>query len=164
MKRLPQRIRGIVGTAITWAGAWSVVGAGLGSMDVAGLDLYAKQGLLVAIRAVAEPTLACAVAGAVCGALFSSVLILAERRRRGIDDLRLGRVAALGAIGAMFLPLAFAALVPTALLSAKFAAITGAFAFLGGGSAAATLALARRGAPGKLPLNHTGGLLRGRTT
>ncbi|HEX8359079.1 MAG TPA: hypothetical protein VF613_03100 [Longimicrobium sp.] len=155
MIRLPRRVRGLLNTGLTWAGAWALIGAALGASDAASLGLLSRAGAAFAVRAVLEPAVVCAVAGGVSGLLFAGVLLFAERRRGRVEELRLGRVAAWGAIGAMILPIGFTVLASATLLSAKAAAMTGLFALLGGGSAATTLLAARRGAraepsPGRL--------------
>ena len=141
----PRRIRGLLSTALMWAGAWGLVGAAVGASDIASLGLLTQNRLAFLVQAALEPVLAFAIAGALSGGLFGALLHLMERRRGRIEYLRLGRVAACGAVGAMLLPLSFAAIASATVLSLKVAAITGLFALLGGGSAATTLMLARRG-------------------
>lgn len=144
MVRLNRRFRALIGTALTWAGAWGLVGAAVGVADVASLGLLSRLGAAFALSAVAEPALACAFAGAISGALFGGIFLLAERRRGRIEELRIARVAMWGAAGAMIVPASVSMLASANLLSAKVVAMTGLFALLGGGSGAATLLLARR--------------------
>jgi hypothetical protein len=150
-------MRGLLNTGLTWAGAWALIGAALGAADAASLGLLSHAGVAFTVRALLEPTIASAVAGGVSGFLFAGVLLLAERRRGGVEELRLIRVAAWGAIGAMILPVGFAVLAPAALLSVKVAAMTGLFALLGGGSATTTLLAARRGARAELVAGRVSG-------
>jgi hypothetical protein len=144
MVRLSNRFRAVINTAVTWAAAWGIVGAAVGAAEAASLGLLSRFGVRFALTAAAEPALACSVAGALSGALFGCIFLLAERRRGGIEELRVARVATWGAIGAMILPASVNILASADLLSANAVALTGVFALLGGASGAATLLLARR--------------------
>jgi hypothetical protein len=139
--RLLRRIRGIVGTALTWATAWSLVGAvwvGIVSlvgdfppeMSEAGMIL----GGIILLGAY----------GFLAGVAFSLVVLTAERRCT-LHQLTLRRVAAWGGLGTILM---FA--VPVAL-STPPVLVKGitllATALLGAGSAAANLSVARRGMP-----------------
>ena len=144
MVRLNNRFRGVINTALTWAAAWGVVGAAVGAVEVVSLGILSRFGVAFALGAAMEPALACSIAGALSGALFGCIFLLAERRRGRIEELRIARVVLWGAIGAMILPVSVSILVSANLLSASVAGMAGMFALLGGGSAAATLLLARR--------------------
>jgi len=86
MKRLLRKIRGIVGTGLTWAGAWIGLGAVLGV--VAGFPL----------TSVFRLALSNSIGGFIAGASFALILSVAERKRT-LDDLSLRRVALWGAVG-----------------------------------------------------------------
>jgi hypothetical protein len=123
-----RRIRGIIGTGLTWAAAWIGLGAGLGAL--AGYPLTH----LVRIA------LSNSVGGFIAGASFAVILSVAERRRT-LRDLSLKRVALWGAIGGFLvtsIPLAFGA--PVAFLLGPLV-ING---FIGAGLAAGSVAMARR--------------------
>lgn len=135
MKKWLRRIRGAAGMGLTWAVVWAVV-AGLigmlvdpdGSMDEMWPAIGAYPGFLG-------------------GVVFSVVLAVAARRRR-LDDLSLGRVAAWGA-GAGFLVgvLPFAIGEPTTEIPLWLLGVLviGTITGLSAASAAGSLALARMG-------------------
>ena len=86
MKRFLRRIRGIIGTAITWAVGWGAVLAGLhlfGLSPILGLGDSAFFGSII---------------GFMAGGSFAVMLTVGEGRRR-LDQLSLGRVGLWGAIG-----------------------------------------------------------------
>ena len=113
------RLRGIVGTAVAWGAAWAVPGL------LAGVP----QWILV---------------GALAGAGFATALTMAERRRR-LEQLTLGRVAAWGALGAV---VSAAVATPVLLLATggalQLLPFLAAVGGLGAGSAAGTVAVAQR--------------------
>ena len=80
MKVWLKRIRGVVGTALTWAAAWSGVAVVL--------SLVGFFGTLGLIRVYVAVAALWAVVGFVGGAFFSVVLGVAERRRTDprLDD------------------------------------------------------------------------------
>jgi uncharacterized membrane protein len=135
MKKWLRRIRGAVGTGLTWAVVWAVV-AGLigmlvdpdGSMDEMWPAIGAYPGFLG-------------------GVVFSALLAVAARRR-GLDDLSLGRVAAWGA-GAGFLVgvIPFTIGDPTTEIPLWLLAVLviGTITGLSAASATGSLALARMG-------------------
>jgi len=149
-----QRLRGALGIAIIWALAWAPLGI------VLALYRYCCGGPLTFDTpppGLLLPWLilfgagAWLLGGAVAGLLFAAVLACTERGR-SIGELRPGRTVFWGAIGALILPVlmltieaagqAYAGWWQGALL------VLGISGVLGGGSAAATLALARTsGAP-----------------
>jgi hypothetical protein len=120
-----RRLRGFVGTALTWGAAWAI------------------PGLLVGVPAWI-------LAGLISGAGFSVVLAIAERHRQ-LEELTLKRVASLGAIGS-----AISALMAMPLYwfvsegRLQVLPFLGVVAVLGAGSAAGTLALARRALVGQV--------------
>lgn len=135
MKKWLRRIRGAVGMGLTWAVVWAVV-AGLigfvvdpdGSMDEMWPAIGAYPGFLG-------------------GVVFSIVLAVAARRR-GLDDLSLGRVAAWGA-GAGFvvgvLPFTIGRATTEIPLWLLATLVIGTITGLSAASAAGSLALARMG-------------------
>ena len=122
---------------LTWAAGWAPIGA------IIGLVVGVVDGLpLGALVDVWVTTLA--VLGFLGGAIFSTVLRIAEGRRR-FDELSLLRFAAWGALGGLLLGgLAVAVGLLGPGLSFVDAIIAGTTTLLGAGSAAGSLALARR--------------------
>ena len=138
MKKWLRRIRGAVGMGLTWAAGWWPIGAVLGlvmGIVLGGVPL----GVIVARYVALFATL-----GFFGGAIFSTVLRMTEGRRR-FDELSLSRFAAWGALGGFLLGvLAIAAGILGPGLTLLDAIIAGVSTLLGGGSAAGSLALARR--------------------
>jgi len=102
LNRLIKRVRGVLGTAFTWALAWIGLGAGLGAL--AGFPL--SYLLRMALNS--------SVAGFIAGASFAVILSVAERNQ-SLEDLSLKRVALWGAVGGLLLsviPMAFGVPVP----------------------------------------------------
>jgi len=132
VKKWMRRIRGLLGTAVTWALAWSSVGAAIGLLNV--VFAGAPIGAVVVTFALAWAKM-----GFVAGAIFSVVLGVVEGRRR-FDEVSLPRFAAWGAVGALFLA------IPIAMgltLTIQTVVGFGTAVLLGVGSAAGSLALAR---------------------
>jgi len=104
MKGLLKRIRGLLGTGVTWGALWAGIGAGVGA--VLGV-------LSPGLWAVGNPVLDWAVGmglyGLVSGVGFGAVLSLTEGRKT-LSDLSLGRVAAWGVLGSAMVPLLFGAI------------------------------------------------------
>ncbi len=126
MKKWLKRIRGVVGTALTWAAAWFGVGAFIGLVGGVGPVALAISWAQI---------------GFVGGAIFSTVLGITEGRRR-FDEMSLRVFAGIGGtVGGLLAVLFFSAGGPFSLGSLAMAS----FVFLlGAGSAAGSLALARR--------------------
>lgn len=130
MKRWLRRLKGAIGTALTWAVGWSVTGMLLGTTGFLGqlalVDYAVFGGVFAAL-------------GFIGGVVFSAVLSLTEGRRR-FDQLSLPRFALWGALGGALMSLTMAALGESAALvnTVSF------FAVLGAGSSAGSLALARK--------------------
>lgn len=136
MKKLLRRARGAFGIGLTWAAAWAPVGAITGW--VTGTVLGFPLGVIVTNYALMFGVL-----GFVGGTIFSTVLSLAEARRR-FEQLSLPRFVAWGALGGLVLGgLAVTAGLLGPGLTVLDAVITGAATLLGAGSAAGTLAIAR---------------------
>ena len=126
MKKWLKRIRGAVGMGLTWAAAWFGVGAVMGLVFFGGVELLANA-------------LNSAVVGFIGGTSFSVALGIAEGRRR-FDEMSLPRFAGWGAVGGLLVSMLL--LSNQGVLGAVL--IVGVFTLLGAGSAAGSLALARR--------------------
>ena len=136
MTKWLRRVRGAVGMGLTWAVDWG----GTGTLVTLGFVLRTGS------RPDAPFPLMFGVAGFVAGMIFSGVLGLVEHRRR-FDQMSLPRFAAWGAAGGFLLSAAF-------VLAVSLAGDTGflwnlvvvcpVFAVAAAGSAAGSLALARR--------------------
>ncbi len=141
MKKWLKRPRGAVGMALTWAAGWTPVGAVIGL--VAGVFLWSVP--LGAVAAIYARTFA--VLGFVGGAIFSNVLRITEGRRR-FDELSLPRFAAWGALGGLLLGvlavISRAVFVPLDIWFMDAVVAVVAITLMGAGSAAGSLALARR--------------------
>jgi len=141
-----RRIRGALGTAFLWGGAWSLAG-----LVVCTVEWIRLRHLGVPASVVATGTLQYAAAGAIGGAVFAIALSSAERHEGGIGALSVRRTATWGALGGLALPLCFVAFVLASPVHIGFTAAAlwtvGLLAFgssLGAASAAGSLALARR--------------------
>ena len=141
MKRFLRRLRGIIGTGLTWAVGWTVINTGL--VLLAGLPL----------RFFGAIALSNLVSGFLAGGTFAVILSIAERRR-SLEDLSLKRAAQWGGIGGIFLRLAALPLIlpvglplPSILMPLVIDSLTGA------GLASGSVALARR-AEGSLIGSH----------
>jgi hypothetical protein len=131
-----RRIRGAIGMGLTWAAVWG----GAGAIIVLGFLLVTGS------RPDAPFPLMFSAFGFVAGVLFSGVLGLVEGRRR-FDQLSLPRFAAWGAVGGALLSAIFVLAVsftgdPTFLWN--LVVVGPIFAVAAAGSAAGSLALARR--------------------
>ncbi len=131
MKRWLKRIRGAFGTALTWAIAWSGVGATFG------LTWGGNSGRGIA-ASIVDGFIGWAILGFVAGATFSVVLGSAEGRRR-LDEMSLPRFAAWGALGGLLLGTVLFAMYGDGNWAMGLVGT-----LLGAGSAAGSLALARR--------------------
>ena len=134
MNRWLRRIRGAIGMGLTWAAAW--FGAGMILL------------LVVGVGAADVPfPLFFGLLGFLAGATFSGVVGMAEGRRR-FDQMSLARFAGWGALGGLLLSGVF---VLVAGLAGELLVLAPVFALAGAGSAAGTLALARRTVKSELP-------------
>ncbi len=128
-------VRGVIGMGLTWAAVGGAVGTILGVVTAGvGLD---PAGI------TATSAIIGAIAGFTAGATFSTVLVIAEGRRR-FDEMSLPRFAFWGASGGLLLS---GFLTATATLSSETHMIVlayGVFPLLAAGCAAGSLALARR--------------------
>lgn len=132
-----RRVRGAIGMGLTWAIGWAPVGAVTGW--VTGILLGFPAGGVAVNYAIMFGVL-----GFVGGTLFSTVLRITEGRRT-FEELSLARFTAWGALGGLALG---GLSVLIGLLGASFgtlgAVMTGVATLLGAGSAAGTLAIARK--------------------
>ena len=131
-----RRLRGAIGMGLTWAVAWG----GAGTIVTLGFLLRTGS------RPDAPFPIMFAAAGFVAGVLFSGALGLAEGRRR-FDQMSLRRFAAWGAAAGFLLAATFVLAVslggdPAFLWN--LVVVGPAFAVAAAGSAAGSLALARR--------------------
>ncbi len=131
MKKWLRRIRGAIGMGLTWALAWFGAGVilllvvGFGAADV---PFPLGFGLL----------------GFLAGVTFSGVLGIVEGRRR-FDQMSLPRFAVWGGVGGLLLSGIFVLAVALAGDTTLEILVLGpVFALAGAGSAAGSLALARR--------------------
>lgn len=136
MKKWFRRIRGAIGIGLTWAAAWGGAGA------IVVLGFLVRTGS----RPDAPFPFMFAAAGFVAGLIFSGVLGLVEGRRR-FDQMSLPRFAAWGAVGGFLLAATFVLGVsisgdPGFLWN--LVVVGPLFAVAAAGSAAGSLALARR--------------------
>ena len=136
MKKWLRRIRGALGTGLTWAAAWSGVAFIL--------SLVGFFGTLGLVRVYVIVAALWAVVGFVGGAIFSVILGIAERRRT-FDEMSLPRFAGWGAVGGLLLaiPWLFGVGLPPTL--EEMLGTGAVMALMGGGSAAGSLALAVSG-------------------
>jgi hypothetical protein len=121
----------------TWGAVWS--GAAAAVRWVVGVETDAPLPLLFGLL------------GFIAGATFSGLLTLAEGRRR-FDQISLPRFAWWGAIGGLLLSAVISR--ATALGWGEALALAPALAIACGGSAAGSLALARRAERRELPDNR----------
>jgi len=150
-----RRMRGMIGTGLTWALGWAVGGVLLGVSSIL-LPWLPWDGFF---RIFDAPLPALAVPGFFGGMLFSVLLGIAGRNRR-FDELSLPRFAAWGAAGGVLLSLLPAALVLLGLASTEggslglwqlTAVIVAPLTLLSAASAAGSLWFARRSEAKALP-------------
>lgn len=136
MTKWLQRLRGAIGLGLTWAAGWVPVGA------VTGLITALALGFPLG-RVAANYAVLFGVLGFVGGTIFSTVVSIAEGRRR-FAQLSLPRFVAWGALGGLMLGgLAVTASILGSGFTILGAVIAGVATLLGAGSAAGTLVIAR---------------------
>jgi hypothetical protein len=136
MKKWWKRIRGAVGMGLTWAAAWF----GAGMILLLGLLVTGIPGADVPFP------LGFGAFGFVAGVIFSGVLGVLESSRR-FEQMSLPRFAGWGALGGFLLATIFVsgvAIVEDPAFFGNLLFLGPIFAVAGAGSAAGTLALARR--------------------
>jgi hypothetical protein len=132
MRTIAHIIRGTVGIATTWALSWAAVAFTLASLT------WIVNPWAGGFLAVAGPvTLAAVFCGAVAGKVFALALGTLFRNRT-LAELRPGRMALIGAVGGIVLPLAGAAVL--ALLGTSFAPVLVGASLLASGGLGAVMA------------------------
>ena len=132
MKQFLRRLRGIIGTGLTWALGWA------GSVFVlAGLFGLRWDVIFWAMRNAA-------ITGFIAGGSFGVVLGVLERHKK-FEDLSLWRISLWGGLGGLVLAGLLAL-----LGGVQYWPEAAAFTVYGIGSATGTVALARRGSDTKL--------------
>ncbi len=136
MKSLFRKLRGIIGTGLTWAGGWGA----------AFLALWAVFGMT--FDNLAEAVFTGMGFGLVAGSSFAVILTIAERQR-ALNQLSLWRVGLWGGIGGMALVLSVVALVagngaPLGQVLTFYLPQLVIFGTLGAGFASGSVALAQR--------------------
>ena len=122
MKGLLRRLRGIIGTGLTWSVVWG--------------GLFTVAGLVGVGNFVTGLAMTGAFLGLVGGSAFAVILSIAERRH-SLADLSLWRVSLWGALGGALMALVFGG----GNLFLDFVAF---MAFAGAASSAGTVAVAKR--------------------
>ncbi|MDH3222188.1 MAG: hypothetical protein OEO23_00620 [Gemmatimonadota bacterium] len=134
MKTWLTRLRGALGTGLTWAAAWGSVG---GLIELA-LNIFPNLPLPFIdmwIQTLAIP-------GFLGGLALSTILRIGAGRRR-FDELSLPRFAAWGAAGGLAVGAFVLALLGGGMPQAAMLAVVTATGVLGAASAAGSLAIAR---------------------
>ena len=140
---LLRRIRGVVGTAVTWALAWTIVVVPLALFGYC--DDHRQWLFYLPLDVIARLLLFLAGWGALHGALFAAMLMTVSHL--GVNVLTLKRLVALGVIAGMAVPLCSGAarwwwaFLPVDL--PLTVAVTGLSAGLGSALAAITFTLIR---------------------
>jgi hypothetical protein len=129
MKGFLRRLRGIIGTGLTWAVGWSgLYGAFLLVMRAFGVEAQWDLGLV--LRVVFNV----GTLGFIAGSSFGLVLSLQERHKK-LEDLSFKRIALWGGLAGLGI---------VAWLGAAYLSPVVIFTALGIGSATGTVALAKR--------------------
>lgn len=147
-----RRIRGAVGMGLTWAGLWSAIGAVVAVLPGTMTAPYPIP-LDLLVGFAAQFAAQFAALGFVGGATFSLVLAATEGRHR-FDQMSLPRFAVWGAMGGLMM-LAVRAPITESVMSVlvsvgmpgvnwAYGISGGIIVLLGAGSAAGSLALARK--------------------
>jgi hypothetical protein len=148
MQNVLKKLRGILGIGITWAIAWSVLGALLATVQALILASSYPQVRGALSGAIALNAIFIGVYGFLTGSLSGAILSIAERRRT-IAQLTTRRFALWGGIAGAAIPAANLLLIR--ILGGGFpnggAIVTVASSLLGAISAAALLRIARAGTP-----------------
>ena len=149
--RVARFFRGMLGTSISWAVAWI-------PFAVVPIALMTAYGPLPPTRLLALIVVRQALVGAIAGAAFATVLLIAGRRKR-FSNLSMRWIALCGAAGGAVFPLVVQSLVVSQvglpLLAVVWSTVTSAA--VGATCASVSLALARR-APTQLGMRTSGEL------
>lgn len=141
-----RRVRGAISIGLTWAAGWAPIGAVVGAV----LHFLLPGSPLTLGSVIALNATTFAVLGFAGGATFATLLRFTEGHRR-FHELSLPRFTVWGALGGGLLGgLAVAAGLWGAGFGTIGVAMMGAATLLGAGSAAGTLAVARRADEGPL--------------
>ena len=133
MKKIFRRLRGIIGTGLTWAVGWVGANALLGIATGVPLAFF----LPLSMTAFAQ--------GFVAGGAFATILSIAERRHT-LDELSLKRVALWGGIGGMIIVLpAIPYMLSFGLPLSRIFVPVVIDGLIGAGFASGSVALARQG-------------------
>jgi len=92
MKGLLRRLRGIIGTGLTWAVGWA--------------GIFSVLGVIFGAGSVPGVAVVFGFTGLVAGSAFAVILSIAERRHR-LEDLSLWRTALWGGLGGILVAAAF---------------------------------------------------------
>jgi hypothetical protein len=148
MQNVLKKLRGILGIGITWAIAWSALGALLATVQALILASSYPQVRGALSGAIALNAIFIGVYGFLTGSLSGAILSIAERRHT-ISQLTTRRFALWGGIAGAAIPAANLLLIR--ILGGGFpnggAIVTVASSLLGAISAAALLRIARAGTP-----------------
>ena len=137
MKKWLKRIRGVIGTAFTWAAVWGGVAFILSLAGFFGGGMFSIYVVFATLWGVV---------GFVGGGIFSLVLGIAERRRT-FDEMSLPRFGIWGGVGGFLLSLLWVYGAGPAPTLAEIMSTGVLMGLMGAGSAAGSLALARRADP-----------------
>jgi hypothetical protein len=142
-----RRLRGVIGTALIWGAGWAVVGLAVAGLQAVALRASGVRVPMQLERFVALVTLRWAVSGVVAGTLFALALWYVGRRGGSLGALSPSRAAVAGTLAGIALPLVVAPLLVMSGLAVPLTVllpfvVTGAV--FGAGTAAGTVALARR--------------------
>ena len=137
-----RRVRGLVGTAVTWGGAWALIGLGVGAAFwITGATVFSRHGpswMLVWAEVGAFN-------GAISGAVFALAVMVSERRRQ-LDAIGALRFGILGAVTTGGLVALSGAPLPTSAICSALGFLTGS-----GSAVVARRALPRSQAERSLP-------------
>ena len=137
MRKWLHRVRGAIGLGLTWAAAWF----GVGVVFLSGLLVFGLSPVGIGLAAVVINSLLLAVFGFVGGAAFATVLGITEGRRR-FDEMSLPRFAVWGAVGGLLTSVLVGGGGGWFILETLV--FVSVVTLMGAGSAAGSLALARR--------------------
>ena len=100
MNKFLRRLRGVLGTGLTWGVLWAVIGLAVGLIvgvvDPDSIDPGEEPPIIAAFVGIG---------GFISGVTFGTILSIAERGRKSILDLSLSRAALWGILGAAAVPL-----------------------------------------------------------